>query len=146
MPRTRKPSPTVQAGLFDSVDVHALADQVAKFQAQVERLRRENRHWKRSYKLQRAEYDQLYQTRLEDAEHPLHTECKRLRKQVDDLYTDARHWYEMAFSRRQTAALDKQTFHKLLAICHPDKWHNQPAEKLAHELAVVINSMREGAI
>ena len=145
MTRTRKPTPTVQPGLFDSVDVHALADQVTKLQQQVERLKKENRGLARYNARLRAEYDQLYQTRLGDAEHPLHTECKRLRKEVDGLRATCGYWCDRALGLRgQPAALDKHAFHKLLSICHPDKWHNQPAEKLAHELAVVINSMRQG--
>ena len=32
---------------------------------------------------------------------------------------------------------------QLLKLCHPDRWQNQPATTLAHELTVTINKLRE---
>jgi hypothetical protein len=31
----------------------------------------------------------------------------------------------------------------LLALCHPDRWHGQPATALAHEICVALNAARE---
>ena len=123
----------MQPGLFDSVDAHRLAEKNAKLEAQVERLKKENRSWERSYKRLKAERDAISQARLGDADHPLHTECQRLTKEVDDLRATLRQWVEreLPWLQRGLApgGLSKDALPKLLL--------------LAHEIPVTLNAWRD---
>ena len=40
--------------------------------------------------------------------------------------------------------LDQDTLLHLVKLCHPDRWHGQPAEQLAHEVTVALNQLRQG--
>jgi chromosome segregation ATPase len=70
---------------------------------------------------------------------------------LDQAQLDARHWkalYEIAQMMRPPArtapATLEPTLKQLLTIAHPDRWQRgQPAAELAHELTVIINSLRE---
>ena len=74
-------------------------------------------------------------------------------RERDAARTDARHWqsmYEIATMLRPSAPQQsttslEPTLKRLLSIAHPDRWQRgQPATELAHELAITINSLREG--
>jgi hypothetical protein len=137
-------TPPIQSGLFDSVDLQSLADTHTKLQAQVDRLKKDNRSWERSYKRLKEERDQLYQTRLSDDNHPLYEECKRLRLEVNALRDSLRDqvWRELGMSSR--GSVSREALTRLLRLCHPDRWsQGQPATELAHEITVQLNQLRE---
>lgn len=143
-----KNTPTVQAGLFDSVDVHSLAAENEQLRQRIARLQKDNRSWERSSQRLREERDQIYQARLSDVEHPLYQECKRLRQEVDALRLSLRQQVWRALSGPHGGdSVTRDTLTKLLVLAHPDKWSHPEASALtlAHELTVCINEMRKGA-
>ena len=125
---------------------HALA----KLDARYAKSTKVAAYWERRAKQAEADRRHLYETRLEDADHPLHTECQKLTREVEDLRRTLRQWVERTLSGRSHSLapsdISKADLTKLLTLAHPDKWsQGQPATALAHELSVVINQMREGA-
>ena len=61
-------------------------------------------YWERRAKQAEADRDRLYQTRLEDVDHPLRTECQRLRIEADDLRRTLRQWVERTLSAPERGA------------------------------------------
>jgi hypothetical protein len=119
---------------------------LAKLEARYARSKKLATYWQRRATTAEAERDRLYQTRLEDTDHPLHTECERLTREVDDLRRTLRQWVEQTLAGRTGAGVGKEALTQLLVLAHPDRWaQGQAATELAHELSVVINKMREEA-
>jgi DNA repair ATPase RecN len=137
---------------IEELEAECLAHQqaLAKLDARLTKLKKLQAYWERRAKEAEAARDALYQTRLGDADHPLHTECRRLTKEVDGLRQTLRQWAERCIAERRgaggTGAPTHEDLTRLLVLAHPDQWsQGQPATELAHELAVAINKMREGA-
>ena len=40
----------------------------------------------------------------------------------------------------------KDVLTDLLVLAHPDKWHGQSAEVLAHEISIVLNDIRSSRL
>lgn len=87
-------------------------------------------------------------TKLREALKAEQTRMLDLERELIFTQTLARTWeVQVQLWRRDSAQApratrDKDTLTQLLKLCHPDRWQNQPAEKLAHELSVVLNDLR----
>lgn len=46
----------------------------------------------------------------------------------------------------RSTPLDKDTLTALLKLAHPDRWENQPATTLAHEISIVLNDLRSSRL
>jgi hypothetical protein len=118
---------------------------LAKLDARYAKGKKLQAYWERRAKAAEAERDRIYQTRLEDADHPLHRECRRLTKEVDDLRRTLRQWVERCIAEhRGDGAPTHEGLTKLLVLCHPAQWSHPEASALAlaHEATVAINKMR----
>jgi len=74
----------------------------------------------------------------------LRAEQDRLHRDVRDLKAQIA-WLQLSqFSRPvEDGPVDRKLLRKLQTICHPDKWsQGQPATALAHELTIVLNTLR----
>lgn len=54
----------------------------------------------------------------------------------------AERWRYTDLARPRHAMPSKEVLTHLVQLCHPDRWQGQPAETLAHEMAVAINALR----
>jgi hypothetical protein len=130
---------------LEEVEAECLAQQqaLAKLEARYAKVKKLQAYWERRAKQAEIERDRLYQVRLEDAAHPLHTECQRLTREVDDLRRTLRQWVERTLGAPERGA-GKDVLTRLLVVAHPDKWSHPEASALtlAHEISVAINQLR----
>jgi hypothetical protein len=129
---------------LEELEAELLARQeaLAKLEARHAKAKKLQAYWERRAKQAEAERDRLYQNKLDDMAHPLHTECQRLSREVDDLRRTLRQWVERTLGAPERGA-GNDILTKLLVVAHPDRWsQGQPATELAHELAIQINALR----
>jgi hypothetical protein len=125
------------------VDVHALAEKNTKLERQVVRLRQELAHRERVYEVLVRERNELLLAKLDDEQHPLCQENRRLKLEVEGLRKTLRDYFQR-FLNGQHGEVTKETLTRLLILAHPDKWsQGQPATELAHEITVQLNAWRE---
>jgi hypothetical protein len=114
----------------------------------MEEVQAENTHLREQVTLLRTQLagveQQLgWKTRQHELESQRH---EHLRKQFFRGYPDGS---EAAPPSPQVSPLDvpliEDLYTRLLTVAHPDKWQHQPAEALAHEIAVHLTALREQA-
>ena len=107
----------------------------------------------RAYAYARAEHEHAEALeeecrKLRDALKAAHATNTNLGLQLATVSMDALRMIRELGRRNQahtpSPTLDTDTLLHLVKLCHPDRWHGQPAETLAHELTVTINKLREG--
>jgi hypothetical protein len=105
-----------------------------------------NRKLKRQVARLQKDYEEVLGAfdRAREAWADLTYERAALRQENESLRVALAQWVAKSFSTGSAPGVGKADLTRLLTIAHPDKWHNQPAETLAHELAVAINAMRQG--
>jgi hypothetical protein len=143
----KRPRGAAQLQLFASSEPHPLAAENAYLRQRLETAKQEYRTLRSAKEASERERDDARKER--DSARRERDTARQGQRAAEEL---AILWQSLARQSQQgtrtrgggsDAALDT-TLKQLLALIHPDKWsQGQPATELAHELAIVINKIRD---